>query len=727
MVDQKQLPPYIVMAFEALSRHKEHIKPDEQGRLKKILPVYAAIRHRAGQALSAEIFDTAIAKGCAYIEDYNKTYRTKPPQETALSYQDIVKQFPKPQNLLDKEFIAAIKSADFDAAQDVFKQGANPGALNNEALTYAIASQQLGTLEFLLGLGVDLGAIDCLSLCASKKDYDMKVVKLLVKHGADPKLNDNEALFTAKRLKDYRLVKYLLKHGADAKARNSNALTDADFKTARLLIKNGADPSVKGNNALKRAVLGSDDLALVELLLKHGADPNEEFYNLFETDPKRSVLSELIKRMCEEEMDRMQGGIMLKFLLKHGADPLVNDGEALKRAIYGVLIDEAELMLTYCDDGALLSEPVSAAVQRMREWQGVDLELLKKYPRLIDFRPYIFDLTSFETTYKILREHEGVGSNWVGSAERYAYGAACLFKSEDRLLRYLKRWGSYGPQPLHDVIQNIKIPQRGELDLKAWGDAVMAQGPKMARLVQFSDKLTQPMKDASDKGWSYNNTKAEVAKYRYKNGEKSPVLAKYCFDFSWPEQYFDKGLELIEEYSEKYAANDNKKGGAIPEITIEGKAFDKEGYHFRRLDDGDVKGLLLGEFTDCCQHLGNEGSSCAKHGFLSENGGFYVVEAKKTGKIVAQSWAWRGDKGELVFDSLESLSGHFNAQQWTALCTEFSLKLKEHAQALSIPSFHIGTCGATPRDLAFAADFPAKPLDYEGYRDSTLQYLVASY
>ena len=719
MADKKQPPPYIVLALEALGRHEEHIKPDEQGRLKKILPVYAAIRYRAGKVLSAETFDTAIAKGCAYIEDYNKTHRTKPSQGTGLTYQDIVKQFPKPQELLDNEFIEAIKSADFDAAQKVFQQGANPQASDNKALIYAIENQQLETLKFLLGLGVELGAIDSLSFCVIKKDYDMKMVKLLVKNGADPKANNSESLFLALDAQDYRLVKYLLKNGANAAVKNSYMLSYADLKTAKLLIEHGADPSVKGNNALNRAVLGSD-LPLVELLLAHGADSNEKY------DDSCSLLSDLIKVMREGEMDRTQGGVMLQILLKHGADPLVNDGEALMMAIRGVLVGESELMLAYCDDGALLNEHVSAAVQRMREWQSVDEELLKEYPRLINFRAYMCDRASFETTYKILKEHESV-DNWGGVVERYAYNAACLFKSEDRLLRYLKRWGKYGSQPLHDVIQNIKIPQQGDLDLQSWGDAVMAHGPKMARLVQFADRLTQPMSGAAGKGWSYANTKAEVAKYVYKNGPKAPDLAQHCFNFSWAEEYFNKGLKLIEEYREKYAANDNKKGGAIPEIAIEGKVFDKEGYRFRRLADGDVKGLLLGEFTDCCQHLGNQGSSCATHGFLSEHGGFYVVEAEKTGEIVAQSWAWRGDKGELVFDSLESLSGHFNTQQWGALCTEFSLKLKEHAEALTIPSFHIGTSGATPRDLAFTAEVPAEPLDYEGYRDSTLQYLVARY
>jgi hypothetical protein len=143
------------------------------------------------------------------------------------------------------------------------------------------------------------------------------------------------------------------------------------------------------------------------------------------------------------------------------------------------------------------------------------------------------------------------------------------------------------------------------------------------------------------------------------------------------------------------------------------------------LPDGDLRGLLLGEFTNCCQHLANQGADCAKHGFLSENGGFYVVAHKKTDQIVGQSWAWRGKKGELVFDSLESLSGQFNAQNWESIMHEFVAQTTEVHKG-NISAVHIGAGGNTPK-LKFNQASLAKPLDYKGYRDSgQKQYLVGS-
>ncbi len=71
-----------------------------------------------------------------------------------------------------------------------------------------------------------------------------------------------------------------------------------------------------------------------------------------------------------------------------------------------------------------------------------------------------------------------------------------------------------------------------------------------------------------------------------------------------------------------------------------------------RLTRGDVRGLFLGEHTNCCQSVGNVASSCAWHGATGRNGGFVVVE--RQGRIVAQSYVWR-DGDHLVFDSLECL------------------------------------------------------------------------
>ncbi|MCD8494136.1 MAG: hypothetical protein LRY39_01770 [Alphaproteobacteria bacterium] len=262
----------------------------------------------------------------------------------------------------------------------------------------------------------------------------------------------------------------------------------------------------------------------------------------------------------------------------------------------------------------------------------------------------------------------------------------------------------------------------------------MKHGPEMARYVKFADRLPEPMKDGSG-GWSLTRTKAEIAKYAYKRGAENPELAAFCLDCGWKDDHFDKALSVIEEFRVKYnlmegqgSANDNIKGGAIPDIRMEGKLFGKEGYTFYKLPDGDVRGLLLGEFTNCCQHLANQGAPCAEHGFLSEQGGFYVIEEDKTHQIVAQSWAWRGEKGEIVFDSLESLSGHFNAEKWISLCNEFSARVKQVSKEAGITAFHVGKGGATPKDLPYTkADKTAKPSGYDKYRDSHNQYVIERY
>lgn len=75
-------------------------------------------------------------------------------------------------------------------------------------------------------------------------------------------------------------------------------------------------------------------------------------------------------------------------------------------------------------------------------------------------------------------------------------------------------------------------------------------------------------------------------------------------------------------------------------------------YRFYRLAKDDPRGIFLGMYTNCCQHPGGAGSSCAWHGHESPDGAFYVIEYR--GHIIAQSWAWR-NKHVLVFDNIEVL------------------------------------------------------------------------
>lgn len=78
----------------------------------------------------------------------------------------------------------------------------------------------------------------------------------------------------------------------------------------------------------------------------------------------------------------------------------------------------------------------------------------------------------------------------------------------------------------------------------------------------------------------------------------------------------------------------------------------RDRYVMRKLSKDDPRGPFLGEYTNCCQHPGGVGSSCARHGMMKSDGCFYVVE--KDGNIIAQSWTWRQDD-VVVFDNIEAL------------------------------------------------------------------------
>jgi hypothetical protein len=212
-------------------------------------------------------------------------------------------------------------------------------------------------------------------------------------------------------------------------------------------------------------------------------------------------------------------------------------------------------------------------------------------------------------------------------------------------------------------------------------------------------------------------TREKVAEFAYKNAAENPALAMLCLEHSIHEYAFNEALEL----TKKIPAEKN-----VPDIVIDGAEFDMPGATFHRLAANDIRGLFLGELTDCCQSIGGAGSECAAHGFTSEDSGFYVVENAK-GQIIGQTWAWRGEKGELVFDSLETLGQNVKADQWLKLTKAFKKALANKPG--NVTALHIGTGGATPGKLtrAFtAAARPAKPLGYEesGYRDSKQQVVV---
>ena len=106
------------------------------------------------------------------------------------------------------------------------------------------------------------------------------------------------------------------------------------------------------------------------------------------------------------------------------------------------------------------------------------------------------------------------------------------------------------------------------------------------------------------------------------------------------------------DYEDIYLA-----GLKVPEPFDSKKEFKIGKYKGRFLPRSDVRTGFFGNYTNCCQHFGSIGHSCAvstvKHPFSQ----LFVVEDDK-GKIIAGSWAWENTEGkyrEVCFDNIESL------------------------------------------------------------------------
>ncbi len=124
------------------------------------------------------------------------------------------------------------------------------------------------------------------------------------------------------------------------------------------------------------------------------------------------------------------------------------------------------------------------------------------------------------------------------------------------------------------------------------------------------------------KGFKDKLFAAEAARWAIPSGQYPQIEKKYLDSLSLPDFHPEKSYK-------------------------EGKYV---GYFLKR---GDVRGLFLGGYTNCCQHPMGAGAAAAWYGQTKPNSGFYVIENTENNEIIAQSFVWTTTTG-LVFDSIEA-------------------------------------------------------------------------
>jgi len=694
--ENKQIPEPVRIAlivaaeFNAVSGAAE---------LKQSLPILAMKLSQNEHELSEDILRGYAGKGAAYIKQAANDIFQKPSQKQ-LSYDEIAarlnpKEKPEVNSLLD-----AARYGDLEWIKNYHSNGGDITAGDNLALRWAAHDGHLAVVRYCHENGGDITAANNHARREAAENGHLAVVKYCHENGDDITADDNSVLRLAAQNGHLAIVKYCYENGGDITAANNYALRLAAKNGHLAVVKycheNNGDITAKDNAALRMAA-ENGHLDIVKYCHENGGDITANNNHALRWAAKNGHLA--VVKYCHEnggditEDDNFalrwaaENGHLdiVKYCHENGGDITAQDNYALWWAAYN---GHLEVMIYLIDNGATLST-LSEGLQKQYEENLPRLELWQKLLHsdppsgLIYYgaKPEYFHHDAFKSAVQWL-DKEGYKGNAVN---QYAYNLSALFISEDRILRYLDKWGMEGKKtPLHDLAQAIKIPREGKLDLKAWGDASLKFGPEMAKFVKFADRLEKPEA-------SLNKTREVIAEFSYKRGSENPQLAAVCFGYSVDYDDFETALDFYQEHEAK-----GFKQKKIPDLNIDGAEFGKEGAKLYRLHEGDIRGLFLGEATDCCQSIGNVGKDCAKHGFSSENGGFYVVTDAKD-KIIAQSCAWLGKNGEMVLDSLETLGTQLSGENWQSLLKAMKKELKTNHPEIN--GLYVGAGGATPRGM----------------------------
>lgn len=223
------------------------------------------------------------------------------------------------------------------------------------------------------------------------------------------------------------------------------------------------------------------------------------------------------------------------------------------------------------------------------------------------------------------------------------------------------------------------------------------------------DRITiDDIKSLVEVGELFNSFSAkEIENLKNISWEHISIFKKYNINSS-----------LIEKYISLYSKVSNIKLKHIP--VVKGTVNE---YTYEILPKSDIRGLICGHATNCCQHLDNEGRSCTMYGAEAEDSTFFIIS--KNGAIIAESWLWLDEsKKIMVCDSVESLVRSLKIQECYNKMAEDVFEKSE------IEEVRVGASSVFPEKLNIvdSVELPSCPKEYNKdklYSDAGTQYILA--
>ena len=251
--------------------------------------------------------------------------------------------------------------------------------------------------------------------------------------------------------------------------------------------------------------------------------------------------------------------------------------------------------------------------------------------------------------------------------------AAILFQSPDRFFKMLDKWGQSDERPMTRLLSEMIVPLAAKADWPRWGDALLKHGMKMSHLLFFVDKVPAPVTNEAG-NISFRRTAHEV----WKNTVTRPERINGADAQKYNGRLRTAFREASDIWRKHRTVQEPKPTKAIPPLDIDGAEFGLKDHRLRKCGYDNPRILFLGYFTGCCEKIGDDFQATIQHALSTKESGFYIVE--KDEEIIAHSWIWRGQSGQLVIDGWESKAFQFN----NAIARSLTFKI---AEILETPAF----------------------------------------
>jgi hypothetical protein len=260
------------------------------------------------------------------------------------------------------------------------------------------------------------------------------------------------------------------------------------------------------------------------------------------------------------------------------------------------------------------------------EEPGVDLEvyihrkfteLNNQYRYFDDTRLNSMEYKEYEKCYKLclyissVIETNNSESASIDIVAARSYNMLALFIKDkainlNEVDEFIKSYGSQYINPLNNIfLNNIPVYRDADgkehYDLKTWRQLIPKAG--MIALSNIKSAKTIEEKNSGVAPKDIKELKAALIKMEYKRHAENPQLAKLYHSYKISEHAYDRSLDLLPQIKAKTTDN-------IPSVVVDiGAEVDayKKGHYLVKLPAGNMRGLVLGEITDCCQTIGSDG------------------------------------------------------------------------------------------------------------------------